>query len=103
MKLTKSILVFSEVAENWLAIIDVAKSVPIVSFLCINRCWEYSPHEAYDTCAKLVQGGNPHLHEISIKPFQIWRLPKIADADDEISAPSHPTHAQHVRSGENDF
>ena len=89
--LQKAFFVFSEVAENWLARIEVTNSVPHVSSLCINHCWAYSPHGANDTCVKVVQDDNAHLHDIFIKLLQICWLLKAGDADDEISTPTHPT------------
>ena len=56
-----------------------------------------------DTCVKVAQIDNPRLHEIATKLLQICWLRKAADADDETSTTSHPTHVQHFHPGDNDF
>ena len=74
-----------------------------MSSSCIDHCWAYSPHGANGTCVKVLKDDIPGLHKIFNKLLPICWLQKAADADDEISPPSHPTHVQHFRPGENDF
>ena len=101
--LQTAFFVFWEVAENWLVSIEVTKSVSPVSSSSIAHCWAYSPHGANGTCVKVLKDDFPGLHKIFNKLLPICWLQKDADADDEISTPSHPTHVHHFRPGENDF
>ena len=94
---------FSEVAENALVSSEVTKSVANVASLHIDHCWPYSPDELNGTCVQVGQDDNPHLHGIFTKLLQIYWLLKAADTNDKISTPSHPTHVQHFRPGENWF
>ena len=70
--LQKEFFVFSEVAENILVNSEVTKS-----------------------------DDNLHLHEIYTKLLQMYWLRKAVDTNDEISTPSHLTHVQNFRPGEN--
>ena len=99
--LQKTFFVFWE--ENWLVSIEVTKSLSRVSSSCIDHCWAYSTHGANGTCVKVLKDDIPGLHNIFNKLLPICWLQKADDAYYEISTPSHPTHVQHFRPGENDF